>query len=593
MAFAAPLRTLRALAVTVAVALLASGLVFVAAPATATAAADPAFPGVAEALPAAVEAAAGVAAADPGEADPAGTATVTGRVTFPDGTDLSMGRTFVAAYAPGADVGSPLAAAAVTDGSYSLRVPQGDVVLGVVSEGRAVFDQGGPQSGEIVSVGPDGVVRDVVLERSALVSGRVTAPTGVDITGQRVVVAVYPVAGAGAAVSAANAVRDAGTFAVGGLPAGEYRVAFVSSVAGAVSEWWQDAPRFEKARPLVLAAGEARPGIDAALEALHRMETSVPTISGTPVVGQTLRALPGAWTAGAALSYQWYANGKAIAKATASSLALTTAQAGTRITVQVTGKKATFASATVASAATAAVLRPLVAPTPSITGTPTVGQTLKVRTGIWTAGTRLTYQWYINGAPVARATAASFTLPSSAAVKTVTVVVSGTKAGYAAASRRSKPTAAVKGILSAPTPRITGPAIVGSRLTAVPYTWTSGTRLSYQWYLNGRAISRATGSTLVVTPAMVKARITVRVTGTKSGYISAARTSARTAAVVYPGRTKPISTWNCPAWAPIKGNAQSMIYHVRSGAYYAKTKPEACFSTESAAVKAGYRKSKR
>lgn len=593
MAFAAPLRTLRALAVTVAVALLASGLVFVAAPATATAAPDPAFPGVAEALPAAVEAAAGVAAADPGEADPAGTATVTGRVTFPDGTDLSMGRTFVAAYAPGADVGSPLAAAAVTDGSYSLRVPQGDVVLGVVSEGRAVFDQGGPQSGEIVSVGPDGVVRDVVLERSALVSGRVTAPTGVDITGQRVVVAVYPVAGAGAAVSAANVVTDAGTFAVGGLPAGEYRVAFVSSVAGAVSEWWQDAPRFEKARPLVLAAGEARPGIDAALEALHRMETSVPTISGTPVVGQTLRALPGAWTAGAALSYQWYANGKAIAKATASSLALTTAHAGTRITVQVTGKKATFASATVASAATAAVLRPLVAPTPSITGTPTVGQTLKVRTGTWTAGTRLTYQWYINGAPVARATAASFTLPSSAAVKTVTVVVSGTKAGYAAASRRSKPTAAVKGILSAPTPRITGSAIVGSRLTAVPYTWTSGTRLTYQWYLNGRAISRATGSTLVVTPAMVKARITVRVTGTKSGYISAARTSARTAAVVYPGRTKPISTWNCPAWAPIKGNAQSMIYHVRSGAYYAKTKPEACFSTESAAVKAGYRKSKR
>lgn len=592
MAFAAPLRSLRALAVTVAAALLASGLVFVAAPAGAAVAPDPAFPGVAEALPTAVEAAAGIAAA-PGETDPDGTAVVSGQVTFPDGTDLSTGRTFVAAYAPGADAGSPLAAVAVTDGSYSLLVPQGDVVLGVVSEGRAVFDQGGPQSGEIVFVGPDGVVRDVVLERSALVSGRVTAPTGVDITGQRVVVAVYPVAGAGAEVAAANVVTDAGTFAVGGLPAGEYRVAFVSSVAGAVSEWWQDASRFEKAWPLVLAAGEARPGIDAALEALHRMETSVPTISGTPVVGQTLRALPGAWTAGAALSYQWYANGKAIAKATASSLALTTAHAGTRITVRVTGKKAAFASATVASAATAAVLRPLVAPTPSITGTPTVGQTLKVRTGTWTAGTRLTYQWYVNGAAVARATAASFTLPSSAAVKTVTVVVSGTKAGYAAASRRSKPTAAVKGILSAPVPRITGSAIVGSRLTAVPSTWTSGTRLSYQWYMNGRAISRATGSSLVVTPAMVKARITVRVTGTKSGYISAARTSARTAAVVYPGRTTPISTWNCPAWAPIKGNAQSMIYHVRGGASYAKTKPEACFSTESAAVKAGYRKSKR
>ena len=162
MAVAAPLRRLRALAVTVAAALLASGLVFVATPATAaTTALDLAFPGVAEALPTAVAAAADVAAspgqADPEStatvsgrvtfptgpdvsrarpfvaADPESTATVSGRVTFPTGVDVSRGRTFVAAYAPGAGV--PVAAAAVTDGSYSLRVPQGDVVLGVVSRG--------------------------------------------------------------------------------------------------------------------------------------------------------------------------------------------------------------------------------------------------------------------------------------------------------------------------------------------------------------------------------------------------------------------------------------------------------------------------
>ncbi|AMG82502.1 MULTISPECIES: sunset domain-containing protein [Microbacterium] len=591
MAFAAPLRRLRALAVTVAAALLASGLVFVATPATAaTTALDPAFPGVAEALPTAVAAAADVAAS-PGQADPESTATVSGRVTFPTGVDVSRGRTFVAAYAPGAGV--PVAAAAVTDGSYSLRVPQGDVVLGVVSEGRAVFDQGGPQSGEVLAVGTEGVVRDVQLERSALISGSVTAPKGTDITGQRVVVAVYPVSGAGTVVGAAVPVTDAGTFAVGGLPAGAYRVAFVSGAAGAVSEWWDDAPRFEKARTITLAAGATQSGVVAALEPLHRMETSVPTINGTATVGQTLRAAPGAWTSGAALGYQWYANGVAISKATASSLTLTTAHAGARITVRVTGKKAAFASATVASAATSAVLRVLTAPTPTITGTATVGQTLKVKTGTWTAGTRLTYQWYVDGVAVARATGTSFKIPSSAALKPVTVVVSGTKSGYAAASKRSKPTAAVKGILSAPTPRITGSAIVGSRLTAVASTWTGGTRLSYQWYLNGRAIARATGSTLVVTAAMVKSRITVKVTGTKSGYVTAARTSAQTAAVTYPARTTPVSTWNCPAWAPIKGNAQSMIYHVRSGAYYAKTKPEVCFSTESAAVKAGYRKSKR
>ena len=395
------------------------------------------------------------------------------------------------------------------------------------------------------------------------------------------------------AAEAANYVTDAGSFAVGGLPAGEYRVEFVSAAAGAVSEWWDNAPGFTTAKSVPLEAGQSRSGIDAALEALHLMNTSMPVITGTPTVGQTLKAAPGAWTAGATLTYQWFANGVAIPKATASTLLVSTAVAGKRLTVAVTGKKTSYRTTTVSSAATTAVVRPLVAPVPAITGTATVGQTLKVKAGTWTAGTRLTYQWYINGVAVAKATGASFKIPAAAAVKTITVVFTGSKAGYATTARRSKATASVKGILTAPVPRITGSTVVGSRLTAVPYTWTSGTKLTYQWYRNDKAISGARASTLVVTAALAKGTITVQVTGTKSGYITVARTSARTGVVTYPARTKPISTWNCPSWAPIKGNASSMIYHVPRGAYYAKTKPEACFSSEAAAVKAGSRKSKR
>ncbi|MBI4032391.1 thermonuclease family protein [Candidatus Berkelbacteria bacterium] len=52
-------------------------------------------------------------------------------------------------------------------------------------------------------------------------------------------------------------------------------------------------------------------------------------------------------------------------------------------------------------------------------------------------------------------------------------------------------------------------------------------------------------------------------------------------------------TTDCPADKPIKGNAQSMIYHVPGGDFYAKTKPEACFASEADALAAGYRKSKR
>ncbi|GAB3586948.1 sunset domain-containing protein [Calidifontibacter terrae] len=54
----------------------------------------------------------------------------------------------------------------------------------------------------------------------------------------------------------------------------------------------------------------------------------------------------------------------------------------------------------------------------------------------------------------------------------------------------------------------------------------------------------------------------------------------------------PDGSWNCPSWAPIKGNLSSHIYHLPWQRFYSKTKPEMCFATEAAAIKAGYRKSK-
>ncbi|MGA7204970.1 MAG: hypothetical protein WBX27_10110 [Specibacter sp.] len=59
-----------------------------------------------------------------------------------------------------------------------------------------------------------------------------------------------------------------------------------------------------------------------------------------------------------------------------------------------------------------------------------------------------------------------------------------------------------------------------------------------------------------------------------------------------PTSSKPASKWNCPAWAPIKGNAPRKIYHMKGQRFYNKTTPEICFSTEAAARAAGYRKSK-
>jgi micrococcal nuclease len=59
------------------------------------------------------------------------------------------------------------------------------------------------------------------------------------------------------------------------------------------------------------------------------------------------------------------------------------------------------------------------------------------------------------------------------------------------------------------------------------------------------------------------------------------------------GRADPETRNRCPASHPIKGNADSGIYHVPGGQFYNATNPEDCFATEEDARTAGYRRSLR
>ncbi|WP_153004281.1 hypothetical protein [Microbacterium testaceum] len=82
-----------------------------------------------------------------------------------------------------------------------------------------------------------------------------------------------------------------------------------------------------------------------------------PTIRGTARVGTTLAAVPGTWTSGTTLTYQWFADGAKIRGATSASFTPTTAQRGAKLTVAVTGTKAGYTSRTATSKATTAVAR--------------------------------------------------------------------------------------------------------------------------------------------------------------------------------------------------------------------------------------------
>lgn len=145
------------------------------------------------------------------------------------------------------------------------------------------------------------------------------------------------------------------------------------------------------------------------------------------------------------------------------------------------------------------------------------------------------------------------------------------------------------GCLAAGKPSISGTAAVGNTLTAQAGAWTAGTSFTYAWTVDGAAAGSS--STFAVTAAHVGKRVAVKVTGARTGYVTASAASSSTGTVPAPSRTTP-SLGSCPSWAPIKGNASSMIYHVPGGGSYDKTNPEECFSTESAAVAAGYRKAR-
>lgn len=107
----------------------------------------------------------------------------------------------------------------------------------------------------------------------------------------------------------------------------------------------------------------------------------------------------------------------------------------------------------------------------------------------------------------------------------------GNTGGNNAGGSTDKP--GVKQFKNTVKPTLLGNARVGSKVTAHPGKWSvSGTRYSYQWLSNGKAIKGATKKSYTVTANQVGKKLSVRVTATKAGYASAKVTSSSTKKVV-------------------------------------------------------------
>jgi hypothetical protein len=170
---------------------------------------------------------------------------------------------------------------------------------------------------------------------------------------------------------------------------------------------------------------------------------------------------------------------------------------------------------------------------PVIAGKAAVGDTLTVKPGTWSpARAHLAYQWYANGSKIGGATHGTLVLGLAQFGKAISVDVTGSSAGDRSVSVFSPATGKVgKGTLRSSRPKITGTAKVGDTLRASAGSWTPGTRFSFQWYANGKAIGGAKGSSLKLAAALRGKRISVAVTGTKTDYNTVTVMSAQTGRV--------------------------------------------------------------
>ena len=147
-------------------------------------------------------------------------------------------------------------------------------------------------------------------------------------------------------------------------------------------------------------------GVSGAASKAAPVNTALPTISGTPAVGQTLTATDGTWSnAPTSFAYQWLrCNGGgnscvSVSNGTQKTYTLVGADAGQTMRVRVTATNADGSASaesnktgTVAAASSSAA--PKNTGLPVISGTPRVGQTLTTDDGSWSGNpTSFTYQW--------------------------------------------------------------------------------------------------------------------------------------------------------------------------------------------------------
>jgi secreted trypsin-like serine protease len=186
-------------------------------------------------------------------------------------------------------------------------------------------------------------------------------------------------------------------------------------------------------------------------------------------------------------------------------------------------------------------------PTPTLSGTLTVGETLTADAGAWSP-TPDSYSYVWKRASSSTATSwttisgqsgSSYLLAAADRGQFIRVEVTAVKTGYTSpspAKYKISTSAVTAPFTTAPTPTISvsggGTAAVGKTLSVTTGTWSPTATLTYVWKRNGVPISSATSPSYTLVAADAGQPISVAVTGAASTYVTTTKESAATANVI-------------------------------------------------------------
>jgi hypothetical protein len=164
----------------------------------------------------------------------------------------------------------------------------------------------------------------------------------------------------------------------------------------------------------------------------------------------------------------------------------------------------------------------------AISGTAKVGRTLSLSFGEWAEDPDFEVQWLRDGAVIHDEVDTEYEVRKTDVGHRLSADVVAVADGYESVEFTTASVAVLGAGLTGTKPTVSGVAKVDNVLHAKAKGWKPKAKLRYQWLANGKPIAKATKSSLKLTKKLKGKRISVAVTGSRSGYVLLTKKSAAT-----------------------------------------------------------------